>query len=150
MSLIEKAQAAIDEKEALELGNRMMNQEFNYEDFKDAMAQMKKLGPLGKVLEMMPGVNSKELKGLDLSQSEKEMKKTEAIINSMTIKERKNPNIISSSASRRKRVAQGSGTSIQDVNKLIKSFEQMKKMMKQMNGMQKKAKKGFMGKLPFM
>lgn len=99
---------------------------------------------------MMPGVNSKELKGLDLSQSEKEMKKTEAIINSMTIKERKNPNIISSSASRRKRVAQGSGTSIQDVNKLIKSFEQMKKMMKQMNGIQKKAKKGFMGKLPFM
>ena len=68
----------------------------------------------------------------------------------MTIKERKNPNIISSSASRRKRVAQGSGTSIQDVNKLIKSFEQMKKMMKQMNGIQKKAKKGFMGKLPFM
>lgn len=150
MSLIEKAQAAIDEKEALELGNRMMTQEFNYEDFKDAMAQMKKLGPLGKVLEMIPGMNSKELKGVDLSQSEKEMKKTEAIINSMTTKERKNPNLISSSASRRKRIAQGSGTSIQDVNKLIKSFDQMKKMMKQMNGMQKKAKKGFMGKFPFM
>lgn len=150
MSLIEKAQASIDEKEALELGNRMMNQEFNYEDFKDAMAQMKKLGPLGKVLEMMPGVNTKELKGVDLSQSEKEMKKTEAIINSMTAKERKNPNLLSSSSSRRKRIAKGSGTTIQDVNKLIKSFEQMKKMMKQMNGMQKKTKKGLMGKLPFM
>ncbi|MEW8955036.1 signal recognition particle protein [Clostridium sp.] len=150
LSLIEKAQQAIDEKEAKELGNRMLNQEFNFEDFLQAMAQIKKLGPLNKLLEMMPGIGGKELQGIDLSQGEKEMGKTEAIINSMTAKERRNPHLISSSGSRRKRIAKGSGTTIQDVNKLLKSFEQMKKMTKQMKGMQKNSKKGFLGKLPFM
>ncbi len=150
LSLIEKAQAAIDEKEAMELSNKMMSQEFNYNDFLSAMSQMKKMGPLGKVLEMMPGMNSKELQGLDLSKGEQELKKTEAIISSMTAKERKNPNLVSGSSSRRKRIAKGSGTSIQDINKLIKTFDQLKKMMKQMNGIQKKGKKGLFGKMPFM
>lgn len=150
LSLIEKAQQAIDEKEAKELGSRMLNQEFNFEDFLAAMSQMKKLGPLNKLLEMFPGGNSKELQGIDLSQGEKELSKTEAIINSMTLKERRNPALISGSPSRKRRIALGSGCSIQDVNKLIKSFEGMKKMMKQMKGLQKNSKKGLFGKFPFM
>lgn len=149
LSLIEKAQAAMDEKKAQELGNKMLNQEFNFEDFLEAMNQMKNLGPLNKILEMMPGMNSKELKGIDLSQSEKEMAKVEAIIKSMTNAERKNPNLISSSPSRKKRIANGSGTTIQAVNKILKDFENMKKMMKQMKGMTKPGKKGLFGKLPF-
>ncbi|WP_055667842.1 signal recognition particle protein [Desnuesiella massiliensis] len=150
LSLIEKAQQAIDEKEAKELGSRMLNQEFNFEDFLAAMSQMKKLGPLNKLLEMFPGGNSKELQGLDLSQGEKELSKTEAIINSMTLKERRNPALISGSPSRKRRIALGSGCSIQDINKLMKSFEGMKKMMKQMKGLQKNNKKGLFGKFPFM
>ncbi|MBE6068244.1 MAG: signal recognition particle protein [Clostridium lundense] len=151
LTLIEKAQQAIDEKEAEKLGNRLMNQEFNLEDFQQAMQQMKNLGPLNKIVEMIPGISTKELQGVDLSQGEKELKKTEAIIGSMTIKERRNPSLVSSSSSRKKRIASGSGTTIQDINKLLKQFEEMKKMMKQMKGMQKgfKKKKGLFGKLPF-
>lgn len=149
LSLIEKAQSAIDEQKAQELGNRMLNQEFNFEDFLDMLNQMKKLGPLGKIMEMMPGMNSKELKGLDLSQGEKEMGKIEAIISSMTFEERRKPNLISSSPSRKKRIANGSGTSIQEVNKILKHFDMMKKAMKNMKGMQKSMKKGIFGKLPF-
>ncbi len=149
LSLIEKAQAAIDEKKAQELGNKMLNQEFNFEDFLETLNQMKNLGPLGKIMEMMPGMNSKELKGIDLSQSEKEMGKIEAIIKSMTKAERRSPNLISSSPSRKKRIANGSGTTIQAVNKILKDFESMKKMMKQMKGMTKPGKKGLFGKLPF-
>jgi len=149
LSLIEKAQSAIDEQKAQELGNRMLNKEFNFEDFLDMLDQMKKLGPLGKIMEMMPGMNSKELKGLDLSQGEKEMDKIEAIISSMTFEERRKPNLISSSPSRKKRIANGSGTSIQEVNKILKHFDMMKKAMKNMKGMQKSMKKGIFGKLPF-
>jgi len=150
LSLIEKAQSAIDEKEATELSNRMMSQEFNLEDFLSTMGQMKKLGPLNKIIEMLPGANTKELQGIDLSQSEKGMSKFEAIIYSMTLKERRNPSLISSSPSRKKRIAQGSGTTVQQVNKLLKDFEMMKKQMKQMKGMLKGSKKGMFGKLPFM
>lgn len=150
LSLIEKAQAAIDEKAAKELGERMLSQEFNLEDFMQSMSQMKKLGPLNKLIEMMPGVNAKELQGVDFSRGEKEMARLEAIVNSMTIKERRNPGLVSSSSSRKKRIAQGSGTTVQDVNKLLKNFEMMKKMMKQMKGLQKNSKKGLLGKFPFM
>jgi signal recognition particle subunit SRP54 len=153
LSLIEKAQSAIDEKKATELGNRMMNQEFNLEDFLETMNQMKNLGPMGKIIEMIPGLNAKELKGVDFSQSEKNMGKMEAIIHSMTAKERRNPSIVSSSPSRKKRIAEGSGSTIQAVNKLLKDFEMMKKAMKQMKGIGGKAgkfgKKGLFGKLPF-
>lgn len=151
LTLIEKAQQAIDEDEAQKLGSRMMNQEFNLEDFLAAMQQMKKLGPLNKIMEMLPGVNSKELQGVDLSQGEKELKRIEAIINSMTVKERRNASLVSGSPSRKKRIANGSGTTIQQVNKILKDFENMKKMMKQMKGMQKgfSKKKGLFGKLPF-
>jgi signal recognition particle subunit SRP54 len=150
LSLIEKAQSAIDEKEAKELGAKMMSQDFNLDDYLAMMSQMKKLGPLNKILEMMPGMNSKELQGVDLSQGEKEMKKREAMINSMTKKERKNPALISGSSSRKKRITQGSGTNIQDINKFLKEFDMMKKMMKQTKNMQKGFKKGLFGKLPFM
>lgn len=149
LSLIEKAQQSIDEKKAKEIGERMLNQEFNFEDFLESMQQMKKLGPISKLLEMIPGINSKELKNIDLSSSEKEMKKTEAIINSMTIEERRNPSLISSSPSRKRRIAKGSGTNVQNVNKLLKDFQASKKMMKQMKGMEKGFKKGLFGKLPF-
>ncbi|WP_125153757.1 signal recognition particle protein [Clostridium rectalis] len=151
LTLIEKAQQAIDEKEAEKISKRLINQEFNFEDFLAAMQQMKKLGPLNKIIEMLPGVSSKELKGVDLNQGEKELKKIESIINSMTVKERKNPSVLSGSPSRKKRVANGSGTTIQQVNKVLKDYENMKKMMKQMKGMQKSfsKKKGLFGKLPF-
>ncbi|WP_163192629.1 signal recognition particle protein [Clostridium thermarum] len=150
LSLIEKAQSAIDEKAAKELSERMMTQEFNFEDFLQGMNQMKKLGPINKLLEMMPGVNAKELQGVDFAKGEKELAKVEAIIQSMTKKERTHPSLVSSSTSRKKRIAAGSGTTIQDVNKLIKMFENMKKMTKQMKGLQKNMKKGLFGKFPFM
>jgi signal recognition particle subunit SRP54 len=145
LSLIEKAQQAIDEDEAKKLGSRIMSEDFNLEDFLSSMKQMKKLGPLSKLLEMAPGMNAKELKDVDLSKSEKELATMEAIINSMTLKERRNPTIVSNSPSRKKRIASGSGTSIQQVNRVLKNYELMKKSMKQMKNM----KKGLFGKFPF-
>jgi len=150
LSLIEKAQSAIDEKQAKELGAKMMSQEFNLDDYLSLMNQMKKLGPLNKIMEMMPGVNSKELQGVDFTQGEKELKRREAIINSMTKKERTNPSLVSSSPSRKKRIALGSGSNIQEINKFLKEFDMMKKLMKQTKNMQKGMKKGIFGKLPFM
>jgi len=149
LSLIEKAQQSFDEDEAKELGSRMLSQEFNLDDYLAMIQQMKKLGPLNKIIEMMPGANKKELQGLDLSKSEKDMGKVEAIIKSMTSSERKHPSIISSSSSRKKRIANGSGTLVQQVNKLLKDFEMAKKMMKQAKGFQKPGKKGLFGKMPF-
>ncbi|MFL0195935.1 signal recognition particle protein [Clostridium sp. WILCCON 0269] len=149
LSLIEKAQQSIDEEEAKKLGDRMLNKEFNFEDFLAIMEQTKKLGPISKIIEMVPGANMKELKGIDLSQGEKELVKIEAIINSMTLKERRKPSIVSASSSRKKRIAMGSGTTIQTVNKLLKDFEKIKKAMKQFSGMKKGFKKGPFGKLPF-
>lgn len=148
LSLIEKAQSSIDEKDARELGSKMMSKEFNFEDYLKAFEQMQKLGPLNKIMEMVPGMNSKELKGVNLEDSEKEMMRTRSIIHSMSLKERRNPKLLEN-ASRKKRIAKGSGTTIQDVNKLLKGFENMKKMMKQMGSMQKGSKKGMFGKLPF-
>lgn len=150
LSLIEKAQEAMDDSKAKELGDKMMSQDFNLIDFKESMIQLKKMGPMGKILEMIPGINSKQLQGIDLSQSEKEIKKIEAIIDSMTVKERKDPTLVSSSPSRKKRIANGSGTTIQQINKLLKDFQMMKKMMKQMKNSPKSFKKGMFGKFPFM
>lgn len=148
LTLIEQAQSSIDEKEARELGSKMMSKEFNYEDYLKAFEQMQKLGPLNKIMEMLPGMNSKEMKGVNLEDGEKEMLKTKSIIQSMTLKERRNPKLLEN-ASRKKRIAKGAGVTIQDVNKVIKGFDNMKKMMKQMGGMQKGGKKGLFGKLPF-
>lgn len=150
LSLIEKVQSDIDEKAAKELSDRMMSQEFNFDDFLEGMNQMKKLGPMNKILEMMPGVNTKELQGVDFDKGEKELAKVEAMIRSMTKKERMQPSLIKNSTSRKKRIANGSGNTMQDVNKLLKMFENMKKMTKQMKGLQKNMKKGIFGKFPFM
>ena len=150
LSLIEKAQEAIDQKEAEDLSKKMINAEFNFEDFLTAMDQMKKLGPLNKIMEMIPGVNAQQLEALDMEKSEKQMAKMKAIIQSMTVKERRNPSLIIGSSSRKKRVALGAGTTIQEVNKLIKGYDMMKKQMKQMKSLTKNSKKGLFGKLPFM
>jgi signal recognition particle subunit SRP54 len=137
LSLIEKAQASIDEKKALELEKKIRTAQFTFDDFLDQLEQMKNIGPLDQILGMMPGVNSKALKGLDVN--DKEIVRIEAIIKSMTKKERDNPDIIDSS--RRKRIALGSGTNVQDVNKLLKQFKETKKMMKKFTDMEKTMKK---------
>ena len=148
LSLIEKAQEAIDEKEAKELGQKMMENDFTYDDYLTAMDQMKKLGSISKLMEMIPGI-PKELKDVDFDAGEKELAKVRSIIYSMTPKERRNPKLIVGSSSRKKRIAKGSGTTLQDVNKLIKGHEVMRKQMKQMKSLTKKSKKGLFGKLPF-
>lgn len=147
LSLIEKAQDAYDEKKALELEKKMRTMQFTLEDFLDQMQQMKKMGPLQDILGMLPGVDAKALKDVDVD--EKKMGRTEAIIQSMTKKERNDPSILN--GSRRKRIATGSGTTVQEVNTLLKQFEEMKKMMKMMSDMGKRGKKGGFGKfkMPF-
>jgi len=151
MTLIEKAQAAFDAEEAARLQQKMRSADFSLEDFLDHLHQFKKLGPLDQVLGMIPGFSSMTRKLKDLKFDEKELVTAEAIINSMTPYERRNPDRID--GSRRRRVARGSGTSVQDVNKLLKQFEQTKKMLKQFSDWGKSAKKGGkrrFPKLPFM
>jgi signal recognition particle subunit SRP54 len=149
LSLIEKAQEAFDEKKAIEMEKKLRSQQFTLDDFLDQLQQIKKMGPLSQILGMIPGMNSKQLGEIDSEKSEKEMKRVEAIIQSMTKAERTDPSVIG--GSRRKRIAAGSGTSVQEVNKLLKQFEEMRKMMKQMSEMTRHNKKGGMGKmrLPF-
>ncbi|HYF83122.1 MAG TPA: signal recognition particle protein [Clostridia bacterium] len=144
LSLIERAQSAFDEKSAMEMQKKLRTQQFDFDDFLEQLQQMKKMGPLSSILEMIPGMNPNKMKGMEVD--DKELVKVEAIIRSMTKKERQNPDIIN--GSRRKRIAAGSGTSIQDVNRVMKNFEQSKKMMKQFAGMEKDMKKGKM-KMPF-
>ncbi|MDO5715572.1 MAG: signal recognition particle protein [Tissierellia bacterium] len=144
LSLIEKAQQAVDEKKALELEQKIRTQTFTFDDFLDQMEQMRNLGPLEDLLGMIPGMNNKALKNINID--EKEFAHVEAIIKSMTKKERIKPEIIDSS--RRKRIAQGSGTTPAEVNKLLKQFKDLRKMMKQFGNMNKSMKnKKF--KLPF-
>ncbi|SCG83475.1 Signal recognition particle protein Fifty-four homolog [Proteiniborus sp. DW1] len=145
LTLIEKAQASFDEKKALELEKKLRSQQFTFEDFLDQLQQMKNMGPMSQILEMIPGVNSKQLKNLNVD--EKELVHIEAIIQSMTKDERQNPSIID--GSRRKRIAKGSGTSIQEVNKLLKQFNETKKMLKKFSGMEKTMKKRGRFGLPF-
>ena len=147
LSLIDKVQANIDEQEALDMAKKMRANDFTLEDFLAQMQQIKKMGPLKDLLGMMPGIPG--MGKLDLESAlngvdpQKEMARTEAIIQSMTKEERANPSILN--GPRKKRIAAGCGRSIADVNRLIKQFEEMKKMMKQMNNMQK----GKKGKFPF-
>ncbi len=146
LSLIEKAEAAYDEKSAKELEKKIRESTFTLDDFLAQMRQLKKMGNLDQLLGMMPGMNQGALK--DAKIDENQMAKTEAIILSMTRKERLNPDIIN--GSRRKRIASGSGTSVEDVNKLLKQFDQTKKMMKQLSGGMGKRRGMFGGmKLPF-
>lgn len=146
LSLIEKAQEAFDEKKALEMEKKLRTQQFTLDDFLDQLEQLKKIGPLNQVLGMLPGMNSKALRNIEVD--EKKFVRVEAIIKSMTLKERRDPAIIN--GSRRKRIAAGSGTSIQEVNSLLKQFEEMRKMIKMMTGVGKKGARG-MGKfrMPF-
>lgn len=139
LTLIEKAQSAFDEKQAIELQKKLKTQDFNLEDFLTQLQQMKNMGPLEELLEAIPGLGgNKKLKGLKVD--EKELVFTEAIIQSMTKKERMNPTIIN--GSRRKRIAAGSGTSVQRVNQLLKQYDEMKKMMKKFSAMSKGKKRG--------
>jgi len=146
LSLIEKAQASIDAKKAQELEQKLRSQQFTLDDFLDQLQQLKKMGPLSELIGMIPGINTSKLAGLELD--DRQLLRTEAIIRSMTPEERNNPSIIN--ASRKKRIAKGSGNSIQDVNRLLKSFEDFRKMMKQMSSMEKSMKKGkFNFRFPF-
>jgi signal recognition particle subunit SRP54 len=131
MTLIEKAQTEMDQEEAQKAGQRLLKGEFTLDDFMKQMQQVRKLGPIGQLLEMIPGMN-KMTKDVDLSGAEKDMKRIEAIIQSMTLQERTDPKILK--ASRKRRVAAGSGTSVQEVNALLKQFQEMQKMMKQLRG----------------
>ncbi|WP_033829247.1 signal recognition particle protein [Bacillus andreraoultii] len=146
LSLIEKAQANVDEEKAKELEKKMRSASITLDDFLEQLSQVRKMGPLDELFKMLPGAN--KVKGLNnLKIDEKQISHVEAIIQSMTKEEKEHPEIIN--ASRRKRIAKGSGRTVPEVNRLLKQFEEMKKMMKQMNAMTKKGKKGGF-KLPFM
>lgn len=128
VSLVEKAQSAIDEEDAKSLEEKIRTQKFDLDDFLKQLQNIKKLGSLGSILKMIPGMGQIG----DLAPAEKEMKKVEAIIQSMTKEERKKPEILK--ASRKQRIAKGSGTEVADINRLLKQFEQMKAMMKMFSG----------------
>jgi len=140
VSLVEKAQETIDEEKAARLEKKILKQDFNLEDFFDQLQQIKKMGPLDQLLGMIPGVGA-QLKGAQVD--DRSFVSIEAIISSMTSQERQNPRILN--GSRRRRIAMGSGTRVQDVNRLLNQFGQMKKMLKNMKRMPRKG----MGKVPF-
>lgn len=145
LSLIEKAQQNIDEKKAKELEKKLRTSRFDYNDFLDQLAQMRKMGGLTDIIGMLPGVNSAALKNVDLD--DKQFDGIEAIILSMTKKEREHPEILN--PSRKRRIAAGSGRKIEEVNRLIKQFDQMQKMIKQMSGSLGRMKKRGRFKMPF-
>lgn len=152
LTLIEKAEMELDEEKAREMGQKLRNAEFDYNDFLDQMHQIKKMGGIGSIMSMMPGVG--QIKGGMPEVDEKAMDRVEAIILSMTKEERTNPGIMN--PSRKQRIARGAGVDISEVNRLVKQFDQMKKMMKQLPGMMggKKSRGGLGGmlgkfKMPF-
>ena len=155
-SLIEKAAAEVDEEQAKELSQKLRKAEFDYNDFLTQMQHIKKMGGMGSILSMMPGVGS-QLSGIDMDEGERSLRCVESIILSMTKEERANPGLIN--PSRKQRIAKGAGVDVSEVNRLVKQFDQMKKMMKQMPGLMGGGKRkglgglgGLMGgklKLPF-
>ncbi|HBF38623.1 MAG TPA: signal recognition particle protein [Firmicutes bacterium] len=142
LSLIEKAEAAVDPLKAKNMFERIRKADYNLQDFLEQMREMRKMGPLDQILGMLPGQMTKQLKGVQVD--EKEMVKVEAMIQSMTKQERANPSLIN--GNRRRRIAGGSGTTVQDVNRLLQQFEQSRRMMKQFADM---GKGGKMPKMPF-
>lgn len=145
LTLIEKAQASVDAERAKELEEKMRTASFTLDDFLEQLGQVRNMGPLDELISMLPGAN--KIKGLkNIQVDEKQISHVEAIIRSMTKEEKLHPEIIN--ASRKKRIAKGSGTSVQEVNRLLKQFDEMKKLMKQMTNMSKGKRKGF--KFPFM
>lgn len=142
LSLIEKAEAEVDKEKAKELSQKIRKAEFDYNDFLDQMHQIKKMGGMASILSMMPGMG--QLGNLDMDENEKSMSRIEAIILSMTPTERANPSLMN--VSRKQRIAKGSGVDINEINRLVKQFDQMKKMMKQLPGMMGgKKRSGFGG-----
>ncbi len=143
LSLIERAQENISEADAAAMEKRLVEGQFDFEDFLDQLKQVKRLGPITDILGMIPGMN-RMVKDIDPMLAQDSLKKTEAIISSMTVQERRNPDLLN--ASRRRRIATGSGTTVQDVNMLVKQFREMQKMMKQLGimgrGKKNKNKKG--------
>jgi signal recognition particle subunit SRP54 len=128
IGLIERAQASFDEKDARAQAEKMMSGQFTLEDFYKQLQQMRKMGPFAQLLEMLPGNLGQAARSIDPKEAEAQLKLTEAIINSMTRIERRNPDVLN--ASRRRRIARGSGTDVQDVNRLIKQFREAQKMIK--------------------
>lgn len=128
IGLIERAEAALDQDVAQRQADRMMSGEFTLEDFAEQLGQVRKLGPIGQILDMLPGGMGQMAKDVDHREAENQLKMTEAIINSMTIKERRNPKVLN--ASRRRRIATGSGTQVQDVNRLLKQYREARRMFK--------------------
>lgn len=148
LSLIEKAGEAIDEEQAKAMTQKLKKAQFDFEDYLVSMQQMKKLGGLSSVMNMMPGLGNSKMKDVDLDEGDKKLKQIESIIYSMTVKERQNPDILN--PSRKRRIANGAGVDISEVNRLVKQFEQTRKMMKQLPSMMggRGGKKGGF-KLPF-
>jgi signal recognition particle subunit SRP54 len=126
--LIEKAEAMYDAQTMKKQAQKMMKGEFSLEDWLDQMKQMKKMGPLSQIMEMLPGQMGQAARNIDTQEVEKSFRHSEAIINSMTLKERRDPDLLN--ASRRRRIAAGAGMEVQDVNKLMKQFRKAQKMMK--------------------
>ena len=133
LSLIERAEESIDEEKAKEMSQKLKKAQFDFEDYLMSMQQMKKMGGLANVMNMMPGMMNPKMKNVDLEEGDKQLAKVEAIIYSMTVKERQNPDILN--PSRKRRIAKGAGVDISEVNRIVKQFEQTKKMMKQLPGM---------------
>jgi signal recognition particle subunit SRP54 len=128
IGLIEKAEAAFDQQTAQKTADRMMQGQFTLEDWLDQMKQMKKMGPLAQLMDMLPGQLGQAARQIDPKDIESNFKQTEAIINSMTLKERRDPDLLN--ASRRRRIAAGCGLEVQDVNRLMKQYRETQKMMK--------------------
>ena len=143
LTMIEKAQENLDEEKAKELEQKMLKNEFDFDMYLESMSQMKKLGGLSSLMGMMPGMGAK-MPEIDTDEAEKSMKRIEAVIHSMTPQERSNPNLLN--PGRKNRIAKGAGVDISEVNRLVKQFEQTKKMMKQIPGMgKKKGRRGGFG-----
>lgn len=132
LTLIEKAQEDYDEQKAQELEKRLRKNQFTLEDFLEQMGQIRKMGGIGKLLGMMPGMNSRAMQNVNVEQSERDFVQMEAIIQSMTREERENPSILN--ASRRKRIAAGSGQPVSKINQLVKRYDETRKMMKSFTG----------------
>ena len=149
LTLIEKAQDQIDVEAAKSIEQKMRKNEFDFEMFLESFSQMKKMGGLASVMGMMPGMGlgAGKMPDIDEAEAEKNMKRTEAIILSMTPAERRNPSLMN--PSRKRRIAQGAGVDIAEVNRLVKQVEQMKKMMKQMPGLMKRGRRSGFGRFPF-
>ncbi|MEK7285120.1 MAG: signal recognition particle protein, partial [Chloroflexota bacterium] len=145
LTLVERAQEHIDEKEAEDQATKLLEARFTFDDFYRQLQQIKKMGPLGDLLKMIPGMGAMADRIPSGPETERELRKVEAIISSMTKGERADPSIIN--GSRRRRVAAGSGTTVADVNQLLRQFEEMRKLMKQVGGM---ARSGRLPRLPGM